>query len=61
MPLTLKNQPKQKTRHMDIVLQDTGARRSDSLTMLNAHGDFCAAQEEAIGDAPRVIGAREVN
>ena len=45
---------------MDIVLQDTGARRSDSLTMLNAHGDFCAAQE-AMGDAPRVIGAREVN
>ena len=48
-------------RHMDIVLQDTGARRSGSLTVLNAHGDFCAGQKEAMGYAPRVIGAGEVN
>ena len=48
---------------MDIVLQDTGATctRSGSLTVLNAHGDFCAGQKEAMGDAPRVIGAGEVN
>ena len=45
---------------MDIVLQDTGATRSGSLTVLNAHGDFCAGQKEAM-DAPRVIGAGEVN
>ena len=46
---------------MDIVLQDTGARRSGSLTVLNAHGDFCAGQKEAMGHAPRLIGAAEVN
>ena len=48
-------------RRMDIVLQDTGARRSGSLTVLNAHGVFCAGQKEATGDAPRDIGAAEVN
>ena len=37
---------------MDIVLQDTGARRSGSLTVLNAHGDFCAGQKEATEHAP---------
>ena len=36
----------------DIVLQDTGARRSGSLTVLNAHGDFCAGQKEATEHAP---------
>lgn len=46
---------------MDIVLQDTGARRSGSLTVLIAHEDFCAGQKEATGHAPRVIGAAEVN
>ena len=50
-------------RHMDIVLQDTGARRSGSLTVLNAHGDFCAGQKEATGDthAPQVFGAGDLN
>ena len=37
---------------MDIVLQDTGARRSGSLTVLNAHGDFCAGQKEATEHTP---------
>ena len=48
---------------MDIVPQDTGARRSGSLTVLNAHGDFCAGQKEATEHTPppRVIGAAEVN